>query len=65
VRAFSFAQSVRIEDDAFRPEDDWFHLAPGHDKLVRLTSRPNAKAAAPRGIVAPLFGERLPYGAPV
>jgi beta-mannosidase len=65
LRAFSFAQSVRIEDKAFRPGDDWFHLAPGRDKLVRLTSRPDAKATAPRGIVAPLFGEPVPYGAPL
>jgi beta-mannosidase len=64
LRAFSFAQSVRIEDAGFRPEDDWFHLAPGRDKLVRLTSRPNAKATAPRGIVAPLSGEPVPYGVP-
>jgi beta-mannosidase len=64
LRAFSFAQSVRIEDDAFRPGDDWFHLAPGRDKLVRLISRPNAKATAPGGLVAPLFGEPVPYGQP-
>jgi beta-mannosidase len=64
LRAFSFTQSVRIEDDAFRPGDDWFHLAPGRDKLVRLISRPNAKATAPGGLVAPLFGEPVPYGQP-
>ncbi|MEA2856640.1 MAG: beta-mannosidase [Methylobacteriaceae bacterium] len=64
LRAFSFAQSVRIEDADFRPEDDWFHLPPGRDKLVRLAPRPGSRAAALRGIVAPLFGEPVPYGEP-
>jgi beta-mannosidase len=64
LRAFSFAQSVRIEDAGFRPDDDWFHLAAGREKIVRLTARVHAKAAAPRGLVAPLFGEPVPYGQP-
>jgi beta-mannosidase len=64
LRAFSFAQSVRVEDAGFRPDDDWFHLPPGRDKLVRLTPRPGTRAAAPHGIVAPLFGEPVPYGEP-
>jgi beta-mannosidase len=62
LRAFSFAQSVRIEDAGFRPEDDWFHLAPGREKIVRFTARAHAKAAAPHGLVAALFGEPVPYG---
>ena len=64
LRAFSFAQSVRIEDAGFRPEDDWFHLSPGREKVIRLTPQPGAKAAPPSGIVAPLFGEPVPYGEP-
>jgi beta-mannosidase len=64
LRAFSFAQSVRIEDAGFRPEDHWFHLAPGREKILRLTARAHAKGAAPRGLVAPLFGEPVPYGQP-
>jgi beta-mannosidase len=64
LRAFSFAQSVRIEDAHFRPEDDWFHLAPGRDRLIRLTPRPGTNEAAPHGLVAPLFGEPVPYGEP-
>jgi beta-mannosidase len=64
LRAFSFAQSVRIEGGDFRPEADWFHLSPGRDKLIGLTPRPDAMAATPRGIVAPLFGEPVPYGEP-
>jgi beta-mannosidase len=64
LRASSFAQSVRIEDAGFRPGDDWFHLAPGRDKLVRLDPRPGTDAAAPRGMIAPLFGEPVSYGGP-
>ncbi|GAC1336069.1 MAG: glycoside hydrolase family 2 protein [Beijerinckiaceae bacterium] len=58
----SFAQSVRIEDAQFRPDDDWFHLAPGADKIVRLRPRTDFAAAAPCGLVAPLFGEPTAYG---
>jgi beta-mannosidase len=64
IRAFAFAQAVRIEDAGFRPADDWFHLAPGREKIVRLTARAHAKAAAPRGLVAPLFGEPVRYAQP-
>jgi beta-mannosidase len=53
---------VRVEDAGFRPEDDWFHLQPGREKLVRLTPRAGINAAKPRGMVAPLFGEPAPYG---
>ena len=56
LRAPSFTQSVRIEDSGFRPEDDWFHLPPGRDKLIRLRPRAGARAASPRGIIASLFG---------
>jgi beta-mannosidase len=62
LRAFSFAQSVRIEDSGFRPEDDWFHLPPGREKLIRLTRRPEGTASLPQGAVAPLFGPPIPYG---
>jgi beta-mannosidase len=62
LRAFSFAQSVRIEDAGLRPEDDWFHLPPGRDKLICLGPRPGTNAAAPAGLVAPLFGEPVTYG---
>jgi beta-mannosidase len=32
-------QSVHIEDEGFRPDDDWFDLAPGELKRVRLRAR--------------------------
>ena len=62
LKANSFASSVRIEDPAYRPHDDWFHLAPGREKIVRLTERSEGSSAPPRGTVAPLFGESTSYG---
>jgi beta-mannosidase len=43
-------QSVHIEDDNFRPDDDWFDLAPGEPKRVRLRAR--GEGATPSGEIA-------------
>ena len=50
------AQSVHVLDDGFRPDDDWFHLAPGPEKRVRLRPRgagqnPPEKQVPPAGKV--------------
>lgn len=37
-----FAQSVHLDLENFRPEDDWFHLAPGRTKRIRLHPRAGA-----------------------
>ncbi|HVB89706.1 MAG TPA: glycoside hydrolase family 2 protein, partial [Beijerinckiaceae bacterium] len=50
LSARRFAQSVHIDDPAFRGEDDWFHLPPGEPRRVRLIAR-GAGASAPRGEV--------------
>jgi beta-mannosidase len=49
-------QSVHIEDDNFRPDDDWFDLAPGEPKQVRLQARregakPSGEITVPGGRV--------------
>ncbi len=36
VSARRFARWVHIEDHAFRPELDWFHLGPGEARRIRL-----------------------------
>ncbi|PWV99187.1 beta-mannosidase [Hoeflea marina] len=51
-----FAQNVEIAVTGAEPEDNWFHLAPGRPRLVRLgsvTARPGGEVrlAGGRGIV--------------
>jgi beta-mannosidase len=36
IRAQRFAQSVALRLDGFRPDDNWFHLAPGTERIVTL-----------------------------
>lgn len=49
------ARGVHIEDGAFRAEDEWFHLAPGEERIVRLKPR-GASGAVPDGEVHALNG---------
>lgn len=49
LSADRFAQSVIIEAAGLAPSDNWFHLAPGAEKTVRLA--PLAGAARPSGTV--------------
>ena len=49
------ARGVHIDDGAFRAEDEWFHLAPGEERMVRLTPRGNP-GAVPDGEVHALNG---------
>ncbi|GGH10170.1 beta-mannosidase [Alsobacter metallidurans] len=51
VAADRFAQSVHVIDEAFCPDENWFHLPPGRDKRIRLTPR-SAGDATPAGRVA-------------
>ena len=48
-----FAQSMHIIDENFRPDDDWFHLAPGAEKRVRLIRREGADGR-PSGTITAL-----------
>jgi beta-mannosidase len=44
------AQSVHLDFEHFRPEDDWFHLAPGRAKRIKLYTREGAASSdTPRG----------------
>ncbi|WID99174.1 glycoside hydrolase family 2 protein [Bosea vestrisii] len=45
-----FAQSVEIVDHGWRPEQNWFHLAPGEPRRIRLRQRPGV-SVAPTGAV--------------
>jgi beta-mannosidase len=55
------AQSIHIADDIFRPENNWFHLAPGHSRHIRLAPR-HPTNAMPKGSVAAVNGDRIAYG---
>ncbi len=56
LRSARCAQSVHIEDDGFRGEDEWFHLAPGIERVVRLIAREASSGAVPDGEVHALNG---------
>jgi len=56
-----FAQSVHIADGIFRPDDNWFHLAPNHTRQIRLVPRQSTNAM-PKGHVAALNGGGIAYG---
>jgi beta-mannosidase len=52
LAATQFAQSVHLEFEHHVPDDDWFHLAPGHTRIIRLLPRANAPLSAkPTGTV--------------
>jgi beta-mannosidase len=55
VRTRRFAQSIAVDVEGFEPEDAYFHLAPGEERLVRL--RRTAGTGAPRGTLQPLNAE--------
>lgn len=49
------AQSVHIAAEGYRPREDWFHLAPGGQKRVRLVPRDGTDPATlPTGTVTSL-----------
>jgi len=57
------AQSVEIVDAGWRPEQSWFHLAPGEPRRVRLRPR-SGTSAAPAGEVRAVNAiDRVSYAA--
>jgi len=40
------ARGVQIEDGAFRAAHEWFHLAPGEERMVRLEPRGESAAVS-------------------
>ena len=56
-----FARWVHIEDHAFRPVHDWFHLGPGESRRIRLmheTLEGRNADAIPSGEISALNAER-------
>jgi beta-mannosidase len=58
VRSDRLAQSARIEDRTLTPLDNWMHLAPGEEKVVRFVERDGR----PAGRIAALGAPALSYG---
>lgn len=60
LSADRFAQSVAIEAEGFLPSDNWFHLAPGGVKTVRLAARAGTDPAVrPAGEVRAIGAEAV------
>jgi beta-mannosidase len=60
LQADRFAQSVHLDVPHYRAADDWFHLAPGMVKRVRLHALPSAtEGAAPSGEIRTLGSSRI------
>ncbi|AZO80160.1 MULTISPECIES: glycoside hydrolase family 2 protein [unclassified Bosea (in: a-proteobacteria)] len=57
------AQSVEIVDHGWRPERNWFHLAPGEPRRVRLRQRPGASVAPAGEVRAVNASDRASYAA--
>ncbi len=58
VRSRQFAQFLHIDDDHFRPDDNWLHLPPGQSRTIRLRPIGNA-AAVPTGEVTAINADRV------
>ncbi len=55
IHCSRFAQTVTIDDEFFLPSDNYFHLAPGQIKNIRL-ERFKENASRPSGVVSALNG---------
>ncbi|MFA7414336.1 MAG: glycoside hydrolase family 2 protein [Rhizobium sp.] len=58
IESDRLAQSVHISADGYRPDDDWFHLAPGVTRRVRLTALEQA-GRKPAGTLGHIGSARL------
>ncbi|WP_420100872.1 glycosyl hydrolase 2 galactose-binding domain-containing protein [Bosea sp. (in: a-proteobacteria)] len=57
IAAERFAQSVEIVDAGWRPAQNWFHLAPGEERLVALKPR-RTGLGRPSGFARAVNGRR-------
>ncbi|MHB0950935.1 MAG: glycoside hydrolase family 2 protein [Allorhizobium sp.] len=58
IESDQLAQSVHISADGYRPDDDWFHLAPGVTRRVRLNPLEQA-GRKPAGTLGHIGSSRL------
>ena len=59
VRTARLAQSVSVEIDGYQPDDNYFHMAPGEERVLLLKPLPQTgdRTAPPRGTVRALNAE--------
>lgn len=62
VSTGAFAQSVHVVDEAWRPADNWFHLAPGEGRRVALSPRGRTEAPPSGDVRAVNATDRVSYG---
>jgi beta-mannosidase len=55
VKTRRFAQSIAVDIEGFQPDDNYFHLAPGGERLIAL--RRISGSHPPRGTLQPLNAE--------
>jgi beta-mannosidase len=60
VHSDRLAQSVHVDLDAYRAEDDWFHLAPGLIRRLKLIPRDGITGdTIPSGQIKALGSQRI------
>ncbi len=60
VSSDRLAQSVQIDLESYRAEDDWFHLAPGGSRRIPLHRRPGVPAdVIPSGQIRAIGSRRI------
>jgi len=62
VSTGAFAQSVHIVDEAWRPADNWFHLAPGEGRRIALSPRDREDTPPSGEVRAVNATDRASYG---
>ncbi len=56
VTTDSFAQSVHIDAEGYRPAEDWFHLDPGETRSIELLSLDPSQTHEPHGEIRSVGG---------
>jgi beta-mannosidase len=62
LKTNQLVRHLHIDDNAFRPDDDWFTLAPGFGRTIKMTPRLPSPAKPTGRILAPGGGELVKYG---
>ena len=63
IKTDRLVRSVHLDDPNYEPEDDWFHVAPGAGRQIKLNPRRGCDAeAAPNGVLSALnLSRNIPF----